>query len=274
MTTSVRRIGPSSERGILGISDLWPRRELLYFLAWRDMRVRYSQTFLGIVWAVLQPLVLMILFTLFFGRVAGLDSDGLPYSIFALAALVPWQLFTSSVANATESIVSNERIVTKIYFPRVLLPIASVLAALADFGIAFVLLLTLMAFNGIVPSASIALLPMFVLLAVVTALGIGIWLAALNTEYRDFRYITPFLLQAWLFATPVVFSLTAVPAAWRPLLSINPMTAVVEGFRWTLLRGTPPATATILVSSMIAVAILGSGLMWFRRVDDRIADIV
>lgn len=274
MTTRVRRIGPSSERGLLGVSDLWPRRELLYFLAWRDMRVRYSQAFLGVLWAVLQPLVLMALFTLVFGRVARLHSDGLPYSLFALAALVPWQLFSSSVANATESIVSNERIVTKIYFPRVLLPFASVFAALADFAVAFVLLLIMMGFHGIAPSAAIVYLPFFLILSIATALGIGVWLAALNTEYRDFRYITPFLLQAWLFATPVVYSITAVPAQWRPLLSINPMTAVVEGFRWTLLGGTAPAMSTVAISTAVAAAILVSGLVWFRRLDDRIADIV
>lgn len=274
MTTKVRRVGPSSDRGLFGIADLWPHRELLYFLAWRDMRVRYSQAFLGVLWAVLQPLVLMALFTFVFGRVARLDSDGLPYPLFALAALVPWQLFSSSVANATESIVSNERVVTKIYFPRVLLPFASVLAALADFAIAFVLLLILMTFNGFVPPAAVVLLPLFLALAIVTALGIGVWLAALNTEFRDFRYVTPFLLQAWFFATPIVFSITAVPERLRPLLSINPMTAVVEGFRWTLLGGTAPAVSTVAISTAVAVAILLSGLLWFRRLDDRIADIV
>lgn len=274
MTTRVRRIGPSSDRGLLGLSDIWPRRELLYFLAWRDMRVRYSQAFLGVLWAVLQPLVLMALFTLVFGRFARLDSDGLPYSLFALAALVPWQLFSSSVANATESVVSNERIVTKIYFPRVLLPFASVLAALADFAIAFLLLLVVMAINGMAPPAAFVFLPLFLVLAIVTTLGVGVWLAALNTEFRDFRYVTPFLLQAWLFATPVVFSMTAVPDRWRPLISINPMAAVVEGFRWTLLGGTAPALSTVIISAAVSAAILISGLMWFRRLDDRIADIV
>lgn len=274
MSIPVRRIGPSSEQPLLGLAGAWSRRELLYFLAWRDVRIRYSQTVLGVLWAVLQPLVLMGLFTLFFGRIARVQSDGLPYSLFALAALVPWQLFSSAVANATESVVSSERMVTKIYFPRILLPFASVLAALVDFLIALALLILMMIGARYTPTTALVYLPAFVLLAIVMALGVGVWLAALNTEFRDFRYVTPFLIQAWLFATPVVFSSTALPASWQPYLALNPMTAVVEGFRWTLLGGTRPSAPTLAISTIAAITIFISGLGWFRRIEDRIADIV
>lgn len=274
MTPPVRRITATSSRGLLGVADLWSYRELLYFLIWRDVRVRYTQAVLGVAWAVLQPLTLMILFTIVFGRVMGVPSDGIPYPLFACGALVPWQLFSSSVASSNESVVANERIITRIYFPRVLLPVASVLTALVDFAVALALLVVLMVGFGVAPGPAVVLLPVFAILTIVVAFGAGIWLAALNAEYRDFRYVTPFLLQAWLFATPVVFSSHSLPSSWQAILALNPMTAAVEGFRWTLLRGTPPSLSSVLLSAAIACLLLASGLAYFARLDDRLADIV
>jgi lipopolysaccharide transport system permease protein len=274
MSVAVRRISARRNGPTAGLREIWEYRELLYLLTWRDIRVRYTQTVLGATWAVLQPVALMLLFTVFLGRVAKLDSNGLPYYLFAYAALVPWQLFASAVAGSTESIVSNERVITKVYFPRVLLPLAAVLAALVDFLIAFVLLLVMMAIRGMAPPRSVVLLPAFALLAIISAGGVGVWLAALNAEYRDVRYVTPFLLQAWLFATPVAYSSFALPPSWQTALSINPMTTVVEGFRWTLLGGSPVPGSMILVSTIVALVVLTTGLAWFDRVDDRIADVV
>jgi homopolymeric O-antigen transport system permease protein len=274
MTVSVRRISARGNSLTAGLREIWEYRELLYLLTWRDIRVRYTQTVLGAAWAILQPVALMLLFTAFLGRVARLDSNGLPYYLFAFAALVPWQLFASAVAGSTESIVSNEHVITKVYFPRVLLPLAAVLAALLDFLIAFLLLLVMVAARGIVPSRSALLLPVFALLAVISSAGVGVWLAALNAEYRDVRYVTPFLLQALLFATPVVFSSFALPAGWQAALAVNPMTSVVEGFRWTLLGGSAVTASMILISSLVAVLLLVTGLAWFGRVNDRIADVV
>jgi lipopolysaccharide transport system permease protein len=270
----VRRITPRGNGLAAGAREIWEYRELLYLLTWRDIRVRYTQTVLGAAWAILQPVALMLLFTAFFGRVAKLDSNGLPYYMFAYAALVPWQLFASSVASATESIVVNERVITKVYFPRVLLPLAAVLAAVLDFLIAFVLLVVMIAFAGITPSASLVLLPVFIVLALAASAGVGIWVAALNAEFRDVRYVTPFLLQALLFATPVVFSSFSLPPSWQKVLALNPMTAVVEGFRWTLLGGSAVAPAAILLSAFVSALLVVTGLSYFARVDDRIADVV
>jgi lipopolysaccharide transport system permease protein len=274
VSTSVRRITPRGSSLAAGLREIWEYRELLYLLTWRDIRVRYTQTVLGAAWAILQPVALMLLFTAFFGRVAKLDSNGLPYFLIAYAALVPWQLFSSSVASSTESIVANERVITKVYFPRVLLPLAAVLAAMLDFLIAFLLLLLMMAVKGITPSRDVVLFPLFVVLALVSSAGVGIWIAALNAEYRDVRYVTPFLLQALLFATPVVFSSFSLPPAWQAVLALNPMTAVVEGFRWTLLQGTAVPPGTILLSILVSALLLVTGLAYFGRVDERIADVV
>ncbi|MFB3060584.1 MAG: ABC transporter permease, partial [Candidatus Binatia bacterium] len=217
-------ICPASAWVLPNLAELWEYRELLYFLTWRDIKVRYKQTVLGVAWAVIQPLGMMLVFTIFFGHLVGVPSDGLPYPIFAYTALLPWQLFSRALTDASTSLVANERLITKVYFPRLLIPVSAVLASLVDFAIAFVLLLGMMVFYGIVPTGSVLMLPLFVLLALMTALGIGFWLSALNAQYRDVRYTLPFLTQFWLFATPVVYPSSLVPEQWRLLYGLNPMT--------------------------------------------------
>ena len=274
MTIPVRRIGPSGDKPLAGLSEIWEKRELLYFLAWRDVRIRYSQTVLGIMWAVLQPLILMALFTVVFGRIAPMRPGEGSYALFVLAGLVPWQLFGGSVSNASDSVISNARMVTKIYFPRILLPIASVAAALVDLAIALVLLIVVMAVSGRLPSPAGFALPALIMVAIITASGVGIWLAALTAEYRDFRFITRFLLQVWFFATPIVYDAATLPAWGQSLASLNPMTAVVEGFRWALLGSPFPSTGTIAGGIAVSSLLLVSGVAWFQRIDDRIADVV
>lgn len=274
MTIPVRRIGPSGDRPLAGLSEIWEKRELLYFLAWRDVRIRYSQTVLGVMWAVLQPLILMALFTVIFGRIAPMRPGEGSYALFVLAGLVPWQLFGGSVSNASDSVISNARMVTKIYFPRILLPIASVAAALVDLAIALLLIVVVIAVSGRLPSASVFTLPALVLLALVTASGVGIWLAALTAEYRDFRFITRFLLQVWFFATPIVYDAATLPAWGQSLVALNPMTAVIEGFRWALLGSPSPSMATIAGGIAVSSCLLVSGVAWFQRIDARIADVV
>ena len=243
-------IRPASGWVAINLIELWEYRELLYFLTWRDIKVRYKQTVLGAAWAVIQPFGMMLVFTVFFGRLVGVPSDGLPYPIFAYTALLPWQLFSRALTDASTSLVINERLITKVYFPRLLIPLSAVLASLVDFAIAFVLLLGMMVFYGIVPTGSVLMLPLFVLLALMTALGIGFWLSALNAQYRDVRYTLPFLTQFWLFATPVVYPSSLVPEQWRLLYGLNPMTGVVEGFRWALLGKTGAPDAMLAVSLM------------------------
>lgn len=254
--------------------ELWAARELLGFLVWRDVKVRYKQTALGVAWAVLQPLLAMIIFSIFFGRLAKMPSDGIPYPVFAYCGLLPWQLFAHALTESGNSLVTNERLITKVYFPRVVIPLAAVLAGVVDFVIAFMLLLGMMVAFHVVPGTAVVTLPCFMLLAVVTALAAGLWLSALNVRYRDVRYTIPFLTQFWLFATPVVYPSSLVPEAWRPLLGLNPMAGVVEGFRWALL-GTPEAPwALLAVSAIVSVALLLGGLVYFRRVERLFADVI
>ena len=228
-------IRPTSGFVPLDLHELWNYRELLYFLTWRDIKVRYKQTIMGIAWAVIQPLFMMLIFTVFFGRLAKIPSDGLPYPIFVFTALLPWQMFSRALTDASTSLVVNERLITKVYFPRLLVPASAVLASLVDFTIALVLLVGMMFYYGIVPTGAVWTLPLFILLALMTALGIGFWLSALDATYRDVRYTLPFLTQLWLFATPVVYPASMVPDNWRLLYGLNPMAGVVEGFRWALL---------------------------------------
>ena len=258
----------------LNLGDVWKYRELLYFLTWRDIKVRYKQTILGIAWAVIQPVFMMLIFTLFFGRLAKVPSDGLPYPIFAFTALLPWQMFSRALTDASTSLVANERLITKVYFPRLLIPASAVLASLVDFGIAFVLLLGMMVFYGIVPTTASATLPLFILLALITALGVGFWLSALNAQYRDVRYTLPFLTQFWLFATPVVYPSSLVPESWRLLYGLNPMTGVVEGFRWALLGKGMAPDAMVTVSVIASCVIFVSGLYYFSRMEKYFADVV
>ena len=267
-------IRPSSGWVPLNLAELWEYRELLYFLTWRDIKVRYKQTVLGAAWAVIQPLGMMLVFTIFFGRLVGVPSDGLPYSIFVYTALLPWQLFSRALTDSSTSLVANERLITKVYFPRLLIPVSAVLASLLDFAISFVLLVGMMVFYGIVPTPAVALLPLFILLALMTALGIGFWLSALNAQYRDVRYTLPFLTQFWLFATPVVYPASLVPEQWRLLYGLNPMTGVVEGFRWALLGGTGAPDAMLAVSATVVLGAFIGGLYYFNRVEETLADVV
>jgi len=258
----------------LKLGDVWAYRELLYFLVWRDVKVRYKQTAFGVAWAILQPLMTMVVFSIFFGRLAKMPSDGVPYPVFAFTALLPWQLFAYALSESSNSLVANQNLITKVYFPRLVIPIAGVLAGLVDFGIAFVVLLGLMWYFGLVPTAAIALLPLLILFAIATALAVGLWLSALNVKYRDVRYMIPFLTQLWMFATPVAYPSSLVPPQWRWLLGLNPMAGVVEGFRWALL-GKASAPGPLIVVSIIAVAVLLiGGLMHFRKTEATFADLV
>jgi lipopolysaccharide transport system permease protein len=254
--------------------DLWEYRELLYFLTWRDIKVRYKQTALGIAWVVLQPLFLMLVFTLFFGRLVGVPSDGIPYSIFTYTALLPWQLFSRALNEASVSLVANERIITKIYFPRVLVPVSAVLSSLVDFTIGLAALVGFMLLYGIQPGFAILALPLFVILAVMTALGVSLWLAALNVVYRDVRYMLPFLTQIWMFATPIIYPVSVVPEAWRTLYSLNPMVGVVEGFRWSLLGKASSMESMLGVSALIVVGVFIGGIFYFHRAERTLADVI
>jgi lipopolysaccharide transport system permease protein len=267
-------IRPSKGWVPLHLRDLWQYRELIFFLAWRDIQVRYKQTALGVAWAVIQPVFIMIVFSIFFGRLAGIPSDGLPYPIFAYCALVPWQLFAHSLAESSNSLVANQNLITKVYFPRLVIPLSAVLAGLVDFMIAFVVLIGMMGYYQILPTQAVWSLPLFVLLAVALAMGVGLWLSALNVQYRDVRYTIPFLTQMWLFATPIAYPSSLVPEPWRALYGVNPMAGVVEGFRWALLGTGKAPGALLAVSVLVTMLILLSGLYDFRRMERTFADVV
>jgi lipopolysaccharide transport system permease protein len=258
----------------LGLRELWDYRELLYFLTWRDIKVRYKQTVLGAAWAVIQPFFIMVVFSLFFGRLAHVPSDGIPYPVFAFCALLPWQLFAHALTESGNSLVANERLITRVYFPRLIVPISAMLGGLVDFAIAFVILLLMMVYYGIRPTWAIVTLPGFILLAIATALGVGLWLSALNVKYRDVRYTITFLVQFWLFATPVAYPSSLVPERWRPLYGLNPMAGVVEGFRWALLGKSEGPGVMLAVSMVVVVLILIGGLYYFRRMEAEFADVV
>jgi lipopolysaccharide transport system permease protein len=267
-------IRPQTGWTAVGLKDLWEYRELLYFLTWRDIKVRYKQTVLGAAWAIIQPFFMMVVFSLFFGYLAKVASDGIPYPIFAYCALLPWQLFAHALTESSNSLVANERLITKVYFPRLVVPISAVIGGLLDFAIAFVILLLMMAYYGVRPTWAIVTLPAFLLLAMLTALGVGLWLSALNVKYRDVRYTISFLVQFWLFATPVAYSSSIVPARWRALYGLNPMAGVVEGFRWALLGKSTGPGALLAVSVAVVIVILIGGLYYFRRMEAEFADVV
>ncbi len=254
--------------------ELVEYRDLLFFLVWRDIQVRYKQTALGIAWAVIQPLCAMLIFSIFFGRLAKIPSDGVPYPIFAYCGLLPWQLFAHAIMESGNSLVANERLITKVYFPRIIIPLAAVLAGLMDFAIAFALLLGMMAAFHLVPTAAILALPFFILLAVVTALAAGFWLSALNVQYRDVRYTIPFLTQFLLFVTPVVYPSSLIPKSLRVWYGLNPMAGVVEGFRWVLLGTPQPSSPMLAVSAIGAVVLLVGGVFYFRQMERTFADVV
>ena len=253
--------------------ELWEYRELLYFFTWRDVKLRYKQTGLGIAWAIIQPLFLMIVFSLFFGGLAQIPSDGVPYPLFSLAALLPWTLFAEGMTRSTISMVSNANIMTKVYFPRLIMPVASIMSPLVDFCFAFGILIIMMAYYGFVPTINVIFLPLLVIFAMMTSLAVGLWLSALNVKYRDFQYTVPFLIQIWMFASPVVYPASMVPEQLRFLYALNPMTGVIEGFRWALL-GTNPPTTMIFISLGVVIALLVSGVFYFRRMEQYFADIV
>ena len=271
----VIRIEPSGGRTTLGLSELFEYRELLYFLVWRDVKVRYKQTALGATWAIIQPFLTMVVFSLFFGKLARMPSDGMPYPIFAFAALVPWTFFANGLTQASNSVVSSQNLIKKVHFPRLTIPLSTVLSGLVDFGLAFVVLIGMMMWYGITPTVNIIFLPFFLLLALVTALGVSLWLAALNVKYRDVRYVVPFIVQLWMFATPIAYpSSMILSPAWRLVYSLNPMVGVVEGFRWALL-GTETAPGSLAaVSSVAALALLISGAYYFRKMEKTFADVV
>jgi lipopolysaccharide transport system permease protein len=256
-----------------GLGELWQYRNLGYFLAWRDLKVRYKQTAFGAAWALLQPIMLMAVFTVFLGRIEGLAPPGVPYPLFALAGLVPWTLFSQSLIGASNSLVNSQNLVSKVYFPRLLLPLAGVASYLVDFAVALVVLLgaTLLTGRGLGPS--VLLLPLLAVLVVVIALSVGIWLSAINARYRDVKVVVPFLVQVWLFASPVVYSGDLIPQEWRALYLLNPMAGVLEGFRWALLGG-PLPTTPILASAMMTAVVAVAGLVYFRRVEQTMADTI
>ncbi len=267
-------IKPSRGWVALRIGELWEYRELLFFLAWRDVKVRYKQTFFGVAWAIMQPFMTMVIFTVVFGRLAHLPSDGVPYPVFAFAALLPWQLFANSLNASSGSLVASQALIKKVYFPRLVIPVASVLEGVVDFCVAFVILVALMAYYGIAPTWKVVFLPAFLVLALATALAVGLWLSALNVKYRDVRYTLPFLTQLWLFSTPIAYSSSLVPAKWRALYGLNPMAGVVEGFRWALLGRNTPLGPTFFVSLGVVALVLVGGLAYFRRMERSFADVV
>ena len=265
---------PSKGWALPKLRELWEYRELLFFFVWRDIKVRYRQTVMGALWAIIQPFFTMVIFSLFFGRLAKIPSDGLPYPVFSYAALVPWTFFATALNQASNSLVVSANMVKKIYFPRLSLPIATVLASVVDFVLAFIVLLGMMLFYGLVPTINILWLPFFLLLALVTSLGVSLWLSAMNVQFRDVHYTIPFLTQAWLFVTPIAYPSSLLPEPWRTLYGLNPMAGVVEGFRWALLgTDTAPGPMT-LVSATVALFLLISGAFYFRRMEQGFADVL
>jgi lipopolysaccharide transport system permease protein len=258
----------------LNLRDLWLYRELIYFLTWRDVKVRYKQTVLGAGWAILQPLINMVVLSLIFGRFANMSTEGIPRPVFTFAALLPMGLFTKALSDAGRSILSNRSMITKIYFPRLIIPLSSVLGGLVDFVIQFAILLGMMAYYRYFPTAAVWTLPFFVLLALITALGFGLWLSALNVNYRDVSHMLPFLTQLWTLLTPVAYSAKEVPEQWRLLYALNPMVGVVEGFRWALLGAETAPGAEVWVSAGISLLMLVSGMYYFRRMERTFADMV
>ena len=272
--SSVLRIAPSQGWWEFPFSELWDYRELLYFIVWRDIKIRYKQTAIGAAWAVLQPFLTMLVFSLFFGKLAHVPSEGMPYPIFYYSALFPWMYFAAALQNATNAIVENQKVITKVYFPRVALPLAAVLASLVDFAISFLMFLVLMIYYGVHPTAAIVWFPAFLLLAILTALGVGLWLSALNAIYRDVRYVMPFLIQFWMFASPVAYPSSLVPEKWRWVYGLNPMAGVIEGFRWSLAgHGNAPG-AMVFVSAAVVVLVLLGGLAYFQHMETTVADVV
>lgn len=267
-------IAPTRGWAALRLRELWEYRELLYFLIWRDVKVRYKQTIIGVAWAVVQPVCTMVVFSLFFGRLVGVPSDGLPYPVFVFCALLPWQLFGHGLTESGNSLVASERLITKVYFPRLMIPLAAVLGGLVDFAVAFGVLLILMAYYGIVPTVGVVFLPALVGLTLMAALAVGLWLSVLNVQYRDVRYTLPFLTQLWLFATPIAYPASLLSSSSRSLLGLNPMAGVVESFRWALLGTQSGIGSLFVVSCLVTGLLLLGGLFYFRRTERTFADVI
>ncbi len=273
-STCVVRIEPSQGWVALKFDELWVYRELLYFLTWRDIKVRYKQTVLGAAWAIIQPFFTMVVFSLFFGHLAKMPSDGIPYPIFAYAALVPWTFFANGLTQSSNSLVNSANLLKKVYFPRLVIPISSVISGAVDFVLAFIVLLGMMLFYGLAPTVNIIWLPFLVLLAFITALGVGLWFSAMNVQFRDIRYTIPFVVQFWLFATPIVYPSSLLSEPWRTVYALNPMVGVVEGFRWALLGTDTAPGMMIVVSTLAALLIFIGGLFYFKRMEKSFADVV
>jgi lipopolysaccharide transport system permease protein len=267
-------IEPSEGWVSLQLRELWAYRELAYFLAWRDIKIRYKQTALGALWAIIQPLATMLVFAVFFGRLAKIPSDGVPYPVFAFAALVPWQFFSIGLGQSSDSVVSSSNLVKKVYFPRLAIPLAAVVSGGVDFLLAFAILLGMMAYYGIYPTVNVVWIPCLLLLSVVTCLGAGLWLSALNVQYRDVRYAIPFITQFWMFATPIAYPASLLSEPWRTVYGLNPMAGVIEGFRWALLGTNTAPGPIILASAATAFTIMITGAYYFRRMERTFADVV
>jgi lipopolysaccharide transport system permease protein len=273
-TTHRAILRPASGWRSLGLRELWEYRELFYFLTWRDVAVRYKQTVLGIAWAVIQPFMTMVVFSLFFGSLAKIPSDGVPYPIFSYAGLVPWMFFANALNQSSNSLVANANLITKVYFPRLAAPISTVLSGVVDFVFAFLVLLGMVLYYGLVPTWNALWLPLFLLLAIVASLGAGLWLSALNVQFRDVRYAVPFLTQLWMFATPIAYPSSLLSEPWTLLYALNPMVGVVEGFRWALLGTATAPGLSVVASSSVALALLIGGALYFRKMEKSFADMV
>jgi len=274
MEPQVLRIVPPRGWFDLDFKELWAARELLYFFVWRDIKIRYKQTAIGAAWAVLQPFMTMVVFSLFFGALAKIPSHGLPYPIFYYSALLPWMYFSGALQNATNVVVEQQHVITKVYFPRLVLPLSAVVSGLLDFAIAFAVFLVMMAHYRIIPNPVIFLFPFFLLLAILTAFGVGLWLSTLNALYRDVRYVLPFLVQFWLFASPVAYPSSLVPERWRWLYGLNPMAGVIEGFRWSLTGQGQPPNLLLAASTGMVVLLLAGGVVYFQKMEGTVADVV
>lgn len=268
------RLQPSTGWQTLNLAELWRFRELLYFLSWRDIKVRYKQTALGALWAILQPFLAMVVFSVFFGRLAKVPSDGMPYPLFAYTALLPWMFFANGLSHSSNSLVQSAGMLKKVYFPRLIVPMSSILSGVVDFAFAFVVLIALMLWYGVMPTIRIIWLPLLLLLAILTSLGVGLWLSAINVQFRDVRYTIPFITQFWLFATPIAYPSSLLSEPWRTLYGVNPMVGVVEGFRWALLGAQGLPSSIILLSAGMTCTLLVTGLFYFRRMERSFADIV
>jgi lipopolysaccharide transport system permease protein len=273
--SQITLIKPARGWSLINLRDLWQFRELIYFMTWRDLKVRYKQTFLGVGWAILKPFLTMVVFTIFFGNLAKIQTEGFPYPIFNFTALLPWELFSVALNVASHSLVQNRQMITKIYFPRIILPLSTVVAGLVDFAVAFVILILMLFYYHYPLRVEVLTLPLFLLLAMITSLGVGLWLSALNVLYRDFGYITPFLTQFLMFITPIAYPASLVPEKWRLFYALNPMTGVVEGFRWAMLGSTQSSPFSLLaISTPVAILLLISGMIYFRRMERLFADMV